>query len=72
MASCPKGSRQEFRLTLKTFKGNPAFELGIFEKNGLGEFVWTHRRIAIAPAFLRDVIGLFEQGEKLAFDEGLL
>lgn len=72
IATCAKGSRQEFRLTLKKFNGGRKFELRIFEKNALGEFMPTKRRIVLSPAVVRSVIGILEKGEDFALDEGLL
>jgi hypothetical protein len=56
---------------LKNFSGGRKFELQIFEKNGLGEFMPTKRRLVIAPSCVRDVIGLLEAGEGVVLDEGL-
>jgi hypothetical protein len=72
IATCAKGSRQEFRITLKNFRYGRKFELGIFEKNGLGEFMPTKRRVLIAPADIHDVIGILKKTEDFALDEGLI
>jgi hypothetical protein len=75
IATCAKGPRQEFRLTLKTFGGGSGgrkFELQIFEKNGRGEFMPTKRRVVFAPAYVRDLIGIIEKGKDFVVGEGLL
>jgi hypothetical protein len=70
IASCEKSKRQEFRATLRNYNGKRKIEIRVFEQKGSGDFVRTPRHLVIAPACLRDVIGLLEQAEHVVLDEG--
>jgi hypothetical protein len=61
ITTVPKSARQEFRIGIRDYNGTPKIEIRIWERDGLGVWQQTPRRMAIGRGPIAAVIaGLCE------------
>lgn len=66
-----KNAREEFRVALRTFKGQRLVDIRVYASNGV-DVVPTAKGVAIKSTLLRAIIEALENAEQLAKAEGLL